>query len=416
MAKRLTVKDKNKILAAQGKQLLNYGLVLRIYPNEKQEILINKTFGCARFIYNKYLADRKEWFKNTETTLRVNNYKTEVMNPLKQKQDFEFLKEVDKFALEAALENVEDSYSRFFKHQNKFPQFKSKKFAKKSYTTKFTQTTNGGNIKVDLDRAVIQLPKLKEISFAVPKTSKTNNKILNIVSVTTKITKAVISQKGTRYYVSLAIEEIIPIIKKLDIKDIDKTKILGVDLGLRDFLIASDGRNSFKTASPKFLRKSEKKLIKLQKRLSKKVDQSENFLKSKGKLNKVHSEVANQRKDFMHKLSRELVNENQVIVVEDLNIKGMVKNHRLAKSISDAGWYKFITYLNYKLEWQGKRLIKIDRFFASSKICNHCGTKNIMLTLSDREWTCSVCNTSHDRDVNAALNIREEGIRLLGLV
>jgi len=408
---RLTVKDKNKLLADEGKQLLNYGLVLRIYPSEEQETLINKTFGCSRFIYNKYLSDRKDCFINTKTTLRVNNYKAEVMNPLKQEKDFEFLKEVDKFALEAALENVEDAYSRFFKHQTNFPRFKSKKCAKKSYTTKFTND----NIKVDLDKVVIKIPKLKEVLFALPKLNKTN-KILNIGKATTKITKAIISQKGTRYYVSLTIEEVIPLIKKLELHNIDNSKILGLDMGLKNFLIASNGRDNFKTENPKFLRNSEMKLIKLQKQLPKKIEGSKNYLKAKEKLNLMHAQVANQRKDFMHKLSRKLVNENQVIVVEDLNIKGMIKNHKLAKSISDAGWYKFETFLKYKLEWQGKQLVKIDRFFASSKLCNHCGTKNIMLTLSDREWTCSKCNQKHDRDINASLNIRSEGMRVLGLV
>jgi putative transposase len=333
------------------------------------------------------------------------------MNPLKKKKDFEFLKEVDKFALEAALENVEDAYSRFFKHQTKFPRFKSKKVAKKSYTTKFTND----NITVDIDRAVIKLPKLKEVLFAVPKRNKTNNKILNIAKETTKITKAIISQKGTRYYVSLTIEEVVPLIKKLELENIDHSKILGLDLGLRDFIIASNGRDDFKIGNPKFLRKSENKLIKLQKKLPKKIEGSKNYLKAKERLNLIHSKVANQRKDFMHKLSRKLVNENQVIVVEGLNIKGMIKNHKLAKSISDAGWNKFTTYLKYKLEWQCKQLVKIDRFFASSKLCNHCGTKNIMLTLSDREWKCSKCNTNHDRDINASLNIRDEGMRLLCL-
>jgi len=409
---RLTIKDKNKLLANDGKQLLNYGLVLRIYPSEEQATLINKTFGCSRFIYNKYLSDRKDYFSNTKITLKVNKYKVNVMNPLKQEKDFEFLKEVDKFALEAALENVEDAYSRFFKHQTKFPRFKSKKYAKKSYTTKFTND----NIGVDLDKVVIKLPKLKEVLFALPKLNKTNNKILNIGKATTKITKAIISQKGTRYYVSLSIEEVIPLIKKLELENIDNSKVLGLDMGLKDFLIASNGTDNFKIENPKFLRNSEKKLIKLQKKLPKKLEGSKNYLKAKETLNLVHSQVANQRKDFMHKLSRKLVNENQVIVVENLDIKGMIKNHKLAKSISDAGWYKFVTFLKYKLEWQGKQLVKIDRFFASSKLCNHCGTKNIMLTLSDREWTCSKCNQKHDRDINASLNIRSEGMRVLGIV
>jgi len=168
------------------------------------------------------------------------------MNPLKKEKDFEFLKEVDKFALEAALENVEDAYSRFFKHQTNFPRFKSKKYAKKSYTTKFTND----NIRVDLDKVVINLPKLKEVLFALPKKNKTNNKVLNIAKETTKITKAIISQKGMRHYVSLSIEEVIPLIKKLELKNIDNLKILGLDLGLKDFIITSNERDSFKTLKP----------------------------------------------------------------------------------------------------------------------------------------------------------------------
>ena len=411
ISKKLTIKDKNKLLAVEGKQLLNYGIVLRIYPNAEQTLLINKTFGCSRLIFNKYLGERIKCFIDAKITLRVNDYKANVLIPLKNNKSFEYLKEVDKFALEASLENVEDAYLRFFKHQNDFPTFKSKKYSKKSYTTKYTN----GNIKVDLTRAVIQLPKLKEILFAMPKTNKTNNKILNISKETTHITKAVVAQKGKRYYVSLTIEEIIPIIKKLDIANINKDKILGIDLGLKDYLIASNGKSSYKVGNPRFLRKSEKKLIRFQRRLSKKNEGSSNYLKAKDKLNKIHTKVTNQRNDFIHKQSRKLVNDNQVIVVEDLNIKGMVKNCRLAKSISDAGWSKFITCLSYKLKWQGKYLVKVDRFFASSKVCHHCGTKNIMLTLTDRVWICSVCNTKHDRDINASLNIRNEGIRLMNL-
>lgn len=409
LAKRLTTKDKNELLKTEGKQILHYGLVLRIHPNELQSILINKTFGCSRLIYNKYLADRKDYFKIHKGNLKATKYQLEVLTPLKQSDVFSFLREVDKFSLEASLQNVEDAYKRFFKHQNKFPKFKSKRDTKKTYTTKFTND----NIKVDLKKGVVQLPKLKEVPFAVPKTNKNNSKVLNLSKETTKITKAVVSLKGDKYYVSLTIEEIVPIVKKQDLQSIDKSKILGIDLGLKDFLIASNGEETFKIDNPKYLRKSEKKLKKLQRRLSKKVEGSKNFLKAKQKLNKLHTEITNQRHDFAHQLSRRLVNENQVIIVEDLNIKGMVKNKRLAKSISDAGWYKFIIFLNYKLEWEGKNLIKVNRFFASSKICSHCGSKNIMLTLSDRKWTCNSCNTEHDRDENASQNIRKEGIRLL---
>ena len=258
MVKKLTTKEKNELLKAEGKQILNYGVKLHIIPNEKQIIQIHKTFGCSRFIYNKYLSDRQDYFKVNKQTLSIANYKKNTLNPSKKTEDFSFLAEVDKFALESAVENVEDAYSRFFKHQNKYPKFKSKKDSKMSYTTKFTKTSNGGNIKINLDTKTIQLPKLGEVFFSIPK-GKNKGKFANLYNGV-KITKATINQVGANYFVSLCIEEGIPLIQKVNIEDIDLSKICGIDLGLTHLAIVSDGVKTTKYENHKFLKKSEKRL------------------------------------------------------------------------------------------------------------------------------------------------------------
>lgn len=410
MPKRKTTKEKNKELAKQGKQLNNFGIVLRIYPNEAQESLIKQTFGCTRLIYNKYLAERQDYYKKTGKTLSVGDYKANYLNPIKKTDEYSFLKTVDKFALESAVENVDDAYKRFFKGQNKFPKFKSKHKSKKSYTTKFT------NNNIEIKDKLLKLPKLGFVEVKLSKEKYISNNLKKIINKKALIKSATVSEKAGKYYVSLACEETISLIKPLELANIDTDKIIGIDLGLIDFATITNGSRETKIPNPKYLSKSEKKLAKRQRNLSKKKKGSKNFIKAKEKVAKAYEKTANQRKDFAHKLSRKLVNESQVIVVEDLNIKGMVKNKKLAKSISDAGWYRFITFLDYKLKLEGKYLIKVDRWFASSKICSACGEKNIMLTLNDREWVCSNCGTHLDRDGNAAINIRQEGMRLLSLI
>ena len=410
MPKRKTTKEKNKELAKQGKQLNNFGIVLRVYPNKAQESLIKQTFGCTRLIYNKYLAERQDYYKKTGKTLSVGDYKANYLNPIKKTDEYSFLKTVDKFALESAVENVDDAYKRFFKGQNKFPKFKSKHKSKKSYTTKFTNNNN------EIKDKLLKLPKLGLVEVKLSKEKYISNNLKKIINKKALIKSATVSEKAGKYYVSLACEETISLIKPLELANIDTDKIIGIDLGLIDFATITNGRRETKIPNPKYLSKSEKKLAKRQRNLSKKKKGSKNFIKAKEKVAKAYEKTANQRKDFAHKLSRKLVNESQVIVVEDLNIKGMVKNKKLAKSISDAGWYRFITFLDYKLKLEGKYLIKIDRWFASSKICSACGEKNIMLTLNDREWVCSNCGTHLDRDGNAAINIRQEGMRLLSLI
>lgn len=406
---RKTVKQRNEELKPLGKQLKHYGLVLRILPTEKQVDLVYQTFGCSRLIYNNFLATRQDYYKETGKTLSTSDYKKNILNPLKKTKEFNFLKKVDKFALESAVENAEDAFDRFFKGQNKFPKFKSKRKAKKSYTTKFT------NDNIRIENNFIQVPKLGKIKFVRPKTKENDSKLIKIKNGTARILNATISYQGGKYYISLCLEEIVNLVNPLNLENIDLNKIIGIDLGLKDFVIINNGLYTQKEENPRYFAKSEKKLAKLQRKLSKKKLDSKNFNKAKLKVSKLQKKIANQRLDFCHQLSRKLCNENQVVIVENLNIKGMVKNKNLAKAIQDAGWSKFLTFLKYKLEWEGKRYIEVDRWFASSKICSHCGEKKLMLSLNEREWVCSSCNTHHDRDENASINIRQEGMRMLGI-
>jgi putative transposase len=411
MGKRRTVKEKNEVLAKQGFQLKNYGFVLPVYPTEEQAVLINKTMGCTRFVYNHYLTARQAYYKENGTSLSADRYKKDILVPLKASEDFGFLKEVDKFALEVACESVEDAYSRFFKKQNNYPKLKKKRSAKRAYTTKMTNN----NIEI-VSTSYIKLPKLGKIEIAKNKTARNKSILKKIAEGQIKIQKATVSQKGSKYYVSLALEEVVPQITPLPVSEIEADKIVGIDLGLKTFAAISNGLDTEFIEKAKYIKEAEKKLAKRQRRLAKKQLDSQNFLKAKYKVADLQMHIANQRKDFAHKLSTQIANENQVVVLEKLNIKGMVKNRKLSKAISDAGWYQFIIFLKYKLEWQGKHLIQIDRWYASSKICSACGEKHIGLTLSDRKWVCSHCEAEHERDENAAINIRNKGLETLGLV
>ena len=265
MSKRLTVKEKNKELAKQGLQLKNYGLVLRIYPNENQAELINKTFGCVRLVYNNFLSSRQVHYKATGKSLSVSKYKKEILNPSKKSEEFAFLKEVDKFALEVACENVDDAYTRFFKGQNKYPIFKSKKHAKKSYTTKMTNN----NIEVK-GLSCIKLPKLGMVTMAKVKTKRNKNILEKIDQGIVKILKATISQKGSKYYVSLTLEEVIFLVESQDINSLDLSKVIGIDLGLKTFATIHNGSKTDSVEKKKYIRASEEKLAKLQRKLVKK--------------------------------------------------------------------------------------------------------------------------------------------------
>ena len=359
----------------------------RIYPNKQQEEQIQKTFGCCRFVYNQTLAFRKEKYeKDKESMNKVacNNYINRVL-----KKEYEWLKEVDKFALTNSVYNMDSAYQKFFKEHTGYPKFKSKHNHYKSYTTNFTN----GNIEVLFEDNKIKLPKLKWVK------SKVHREFAG------EIKSATISQVSSgKYFVSVLVET-----EHISMKSTDCA--IGFDLGIKDLLITSDGE---KKENPKYIKKYEDKLAKGQRKLSHKKKGSNNWDKQRIKVARIHEKIHNTRIDNLHKISHELVSENQVIVSEDLAVSNMVKNHNLAKAISDCGWYELTRQISYKAEWNNRQYIKIGRFTKSSQPCNVCGYINTdTKDLSVREWVCPKCGIIHDRDVNAAINILNEGLRLL---
>ena len=357
----------------------------RVYTNKAQEELLAKTFGCCRFVYNQTLAYRKEKYEREKKSVSrtdCNNYCNREL-----KAQHEWLKEVDKFALTNAIYHMDSAYQKFFKEHTGYPKFKSKHDGHKSYTTNFTN----GNISIDFDAGKIKLPKLKQVR------AKLHRKFAG------QIKSATLSQVPSgKHYVSVLVET--------DHTSLPKTeRKTGLDLGIKDLCITSDGR---KYENPKILEKQERKLVKLQRQLAHKRKGSSNYCKVKKKIALCHEKTANARKDYLHKLSHEMVSENQVIVSENLQIKNMVKNHHMAKSISDVSWYELTRQLEYKAEWNKRKYVKINTFYASSQLCSVCGYQNTKTkSLSVREWTCPVCGAEHDRDINAAKNILAEGLR-----
>ena len=365
----------------------------RLYPNKEQEILINKTIGSSRFVFNYFLSLWKEEYKKTGKGLTYNKCAT-MIPALKKSNEYSWLKEVDSIALQSSVKNLEDSFNRFFKKQNKAPRFKSKKNPNQSYTTKNVSN----NIQIQGNR--IKLPKLKMVKFA------------NSRDINGSILRATISRKASgKYFVSLLVEE--------HIQELDKSNnSVGIDLGVKDFAILDNGtvykNNRFTTKMAKQLAREQRKLSRRYeqaKKDGKKLENAKNYQKQKIKVARLHEKVANQREDFLNKVSTIIVKNHDVICIEDLNTKGMIRNHKLAKSISDVSWSSFVTKLQYKADWYGKEVIKIDKWYPSSQICSSCGTNTGKKTLEVRTWTCE-CGAEHDRDVNAAINIKEEGLRI----
>lgn len=362
----------------------NKAYKFRLYPNKEQEIMFVKTFGCVRFIYNKMLADKIEFYK--ETKQKLNN------TPAQYKKEYEWLKEVDSLALANAQMNLQTAYNNFFRSPKVgFPKFKSKKRNKNSYTT---NNDKGGKLRIENGR--IRLPKVGLVKIRQHRIIPDNQKIKSAT-----ITKT----PSGKYYVSILVEyeQQIPDIQ------LDKNKALGLDYASHSFYVDSQGREA---DYPKFYRNAQIILAKEQRKLSHMKYGSNNYQKQRLRVARLQERIANQRKDWIHKLSTQLANDYDYICVEDINMQNMAQSLNLGKSTNDNGFGMFRTILAYKLADRGKKLIKIDKWFPSSKMCRFCGTINKNLTLADRIWTCE-CGKTLNRDENAAINIMNVGLSMV---
>ena len=353
----------------------------RLYPNKEQTELLSKHFGCSRFVYNYFLSQRKEQYRLTG---KSDNYyaQAKTLTTLKNQEETAWLKDVNSQTLQFAIRSLEAAYNNFFKKRTKFPNFKSK-HSKNSFTVPQSASVAGGRLFIRKFTEGIKCRVHREIKGKIGKVT---------------ITKT----PSGKYFVSVFTEEeYITPLKKTG-------KSIGVDMGLKDLLVTSEGE-TFK--NNQYTRRYEYKLAVEQRHLSRKKKGSRGFENQKLKVARLHEKIANCRADYLHKCSISIVRRYDTICIEDLNVKGMVKNHHLAKSISDASWGKFVSMLIYKAEWNDKRIVKVDRYFPSSQTCNVCGYVNKDIKdLSVREWECPECHTRHDRDINAAINILHFGL------
>lgn len=354
----------------------------RIYPNDEQKELLAKHFGCCRFVYNHFLATRKSAYESDKKTLSL--FETQHMcSKMRKMDEFIWLNEVYSHALQASLRNLDGAYQKFFRKTAKFPRFHGK-HDKQSVTFPDNVKVVDGKLKLPKFKTTIDMVMHRPMIGA--------------------ICHATVSKTQTgKYFVSFSCVEECEFFE-------DTVNVVGIDLGIKEMAVCSNGE---RIANPKFLERGEKHLKYLQRQVGRKKKGSNNRNRARRSLSRFHEKVANRRKDYIHKFTTRIVRENQAICVENLNVKGMESNHQLSKSIASVSFGEIVRQLEYKSAWYGRSFVKVERFYPSSKTCNHCGHINRELTLKDREWTCKSCGEVIDRDFNAALNIRDRGIEIL---
>ena len=370
---------------------------IRIYPDTVQKEFISKQLGCCRLIYNKLLDYKKTKYEQNKQYISLKQLGKYLTN-LKKQKEYLFLNNIYSVCLQQTMCDLIKSYDNFFKLHKGYPKFKSKKDTKQS--CRFTNVIFRGKRKINGNKITL-IKQLSNILFKCSKDDKiylnNNEKYIHSVTLTKTSTE--------KYYLSILIDYNIIYKGKLD-------TVIGLDLGIKDFIVDSNGN---RYENKHFYKNKENKLKKLQKQLSKKMKDSKNRNKIRIKIAKVHEKIKNQRLDYLHQITSKLVNENQIICIEDLNVNGMMSNHKLAKSISDLSFYEFRRQLEYKCRWYGRDLVIIDRFYPSSKTCHNCGYIYKDLKLSERKWICLQCGKEIDRDYNASLNILDKGIKQLNL-
>ena len=365
---------------------------LRIYPTDSQRELIEKTFGCTRYIYNNFLAERKNKYEESKTKVHVYEQLKELTDLKREK---EWLREIDSCALQACVYNLDDAFQKFFRG-NGYPKFRAKG-VHDSFRTNNTLNTYKDkkyeSIRIDFNKRIITLPKLKEVKFRGYRTTK---------EIVGKIKSATISKDGNKYFVSILVE--VPFTKY----SINPTSIVGLDLGIKNFIVTSNGeklKNEVKI--------NEKRLKGLQKWLSRCKPGSKNRYKVKLKIQRLYLKIRNARKHMIYKLANNILKENDIVAVETLDIKSMYQVHKIAKHLKNLPISEFIRVLKYKSNWLGKKVIEINKYYPSSQCCNRCDYKNEEVKdLSVRKWTCPKCGMIHDRDINASINIMFEGLKI----